>query len=358
MKKKRLLSLISILALLLAALLVYAPGDCQAKEWVLKLAASREGTATYSSAVGISACINKNLSKKGIRMVATPTPGSTGSVKMLPKGGVDLAFTSTWVLRDSYNNTGPFKKKPVSVKALQGWYFGTVIWLPSTKKGNKIKTLHDLVGKKFYPYEGGSGVYAVYRYILTKMKLWDKINIRRLSGMEAADALKMGTIDAVGTYASSGGYAAGGWIRNLDAAAELKLLELSKAEKDMISNMPGLTVVPKAPKAWLTPKNQKNNPQTLWGWSLHYGMFPGPHIPTEVMYQVYKTWIEKADTDLAGVSKIMDVYAHKEGPMNLQLHGIEEAKDIPVHPGVAKYLKERKVWKKHWKIGKLNPGVK
>ena len=352
MRSKHWYLIITVLALMIAF-----TGVAQAKDWTLRLASSKEGTATYSSAVGMSAAINKHLAGKGIKMEATPTPGSTGSVKMLPRGGVDLVFTSTWVLRDSYNNTGPFKKSPVNKKALQGWYFATVNWIPTTKKSNDdVNTLADLKGKKFFPYEGGSGVFAVYKYILEKLGYWKDIDIRQLSGMEAADALKMGIIDAVGTYASASGYAAAGWVKNLDATVDLKVLNPSDKEKSLIGKIPGISAG-LLPNNWLSPKNQKNNPQKLWGWSMHYGMHPGSHVPTDVMYQIYKIWIEKAQSDLAGVSAMMKAYAEMD-PLKIQVRGIEEGKDIPVHPGVAKYLKEKGLWQDHWKIGKLDQGVK
>jgi TRAP-type uncharacterized transport system substrate-binding protein len=36
----------------------------------------------------------------------------------------------------------------------------------------------------------------------------------------------------------------------------------------------------------------------------------------------------------------------------MQVKAIERIPEIPVHPGLAKYLQERGVWQKEWKIGK------
>ena len=88
---------------------------------------------------------------------------------------------------------------------------------------------------------------------------------------------------------------------------------------------------------------------------MHYGFHPGTHLPTEVFYQVYKTWIEKAQEELGPVNAVLKYYA--DHAIDMQLKGIEEAKDIPVHPGVAKYLKEKGLWKDHWIVGKLDSGV-
>ena len=34
----------------------------------------------------------------------------------------------------------------------------------------------------------------------------------------------------------------------------------------------------------------------------------------------------------------------------MQVHGINANPDIPVHPGLAKFLKEHKAWNDKWKV--------
>jgi TRAP-type uncharacterized transport system substrate-binding protein len=74
------------------------------------------------------------------------------------------------------------------------------------------------------------------------------------------------------------------------------------------------------------------------------------------MYKIYKAWLEHAKSDLAATNSLLKVYA--EDPIRVQLEGIGEIPEIPIHPGVAKYLKEKGLWNSAWTVGKLNPGVK
>ena len=288
-------------------------------------------------------------------MVAIPTPGSSASVKIFAKGGADTAYASTWTLRDAYNNTGPFAQSPVEEKPLQGWYYLTAEWFIIVKANNgDIKTLNDLRGKKFYPHPAGTGIFDVYKDVLEKLNLWEEIKVRQIDSAGAADALQMGTIDAVGAVSVLMGKNAPPWIRDIDSRLEIKIISPSAEQKEKIKKMQGLSTGV-IPKDWMRPKNQELNSDDVWGWYIHYGFHPGKNMPTDIMYKIYKTWIEYAKEDLAPVNATLKGYS--ERPLKTQLLAIEEAKDIPVHPGVAKYLKERGLWKDHWIIGELNPGV-
>lgn len=326
--------------------------SAQAEQKILRLGTSKEGTIGYASGVGVTACIKKYL--KDISVEAVPTPGSTASVKIFAKKGVDFAYANTWTLRDAYNDTGPFAKAPITLRPLQGWYWTTADYIISVKAGREdINSLHDLVGKKFFPFVAGTGIYDIYRYVFTKMGTWDKMKLRQVGVRECPDALQMGTIDAIGGYSNMKRLAPP-WARELDARIKIRIVMPTAEEKEFLKGIRGITCRELSNK-WMRPANQAFNPE-VWGWTVNYGFHPGPHLSTAVMYQIYKVWIEHAKDELAPVNANLKLYS--EDPLNQQLAGIEEAKDIPVHPGVARYLKEKGLWKDHWIVGTLVPGVK
>lgn len=324
-----------------------------AKTRIIRLGTSKEGTIGYSCGVALSATIKRNV--KGVSMEAVPTPGSTASVKIFSRGDLDIAYCSTWTLRDAYTNKGPFAKSPIKHRPLQGWYYLTADWIPVISvKEKSISTYADMAGKKFFPFVAGSGIYDVYRAVFTGLGLWDKMKIRQISAMEAADALKMGTVDVLGGYCLDKGQTAPSWMRNLDTRMKIKVLRPAKEEAEKIKRIRGVTFG-KLSNKWMQPKNREINSTDIYGWSIHYGFHPGNDMPTEVMYQIYKTWIEKAKQDLAPVNATLKFATNHM--MDLQLKGLLEARDIPVHPGVAKYLKEKGLWNDTLIIGKLAPGV-
>ncbi|MBU1276184.1 MAG: TAXI family TRAP transporter solute-binding subunit [Proteobacteria bacterium] len=339
----------------ISALLAMGPAVpvSYAKTDIIRLGTSKEGTIGYSCGVALSATIKRNV--KGISMEAVPTPGSTASVKIFARGDLDIAYCSTWTLRDAYNNLGPFAKSPIKRLPLQGWYYLTADWIPvASAKEKDINTYQDMVGKKFYPFVAGSGIYDVYRAVFTGLGIWDKLETRQVGAMEAADALKMGTVDVLGGYCLDKGQTAPSWMRNLDTRTEIKVLRPSKEQMQKIGQLSGITFG-KLSNKWMQPKNRKINSGDIYGWSIHYGFHPGNNMSTETMYQIYKTWIEKAKKDLAPVNGTLKFAS--EHMMDLQVKGLMEAKDIPVHPGVAKYLKEKGLWNNALTIGKLASGV-
>lgn len=320
----------------------------------IRLGTSKEGTAAYASGVGLSASVKKRIDN--ISMEAVPTPGSTASVKIFAKNGLDMAYASTWTLKDAYKNTGPFAKKPINRKPLQGLYWLTADWFVVVKADrNDINSLSDLKGKKFFPMIAGSGIYDVYRYVFSELGIWKKIKTRQIGSMEAADALQMGTLDALGAYSTNRGQNTVSWMRNVDSRLKIKVVGPSPEEKNAIEKINGVSCGDLT-KKWMRPANQKNNPGKLWGWSVHYGFHPGKDMPTEAFYKVYKNWIENCTADLAPVNAILKSFS--VDPISVQLRGIQEAKDIPVHPGAAKYLKEKGLWQENWIVGTLNSGVK
>ena len=353
---KRFFSSGKTLFIILVALLLLGTGVAvvQAEKVHLRLGTSKEGTISYASGVGLSAAVNTHV--PGASMEAVPTPGSTASVKVLAKKGADFCYSATWTLRDAYNNTGPFAKAPIQRKPLQAWYCVTGDWMVITKADrDDIKCLGDLKGKKFFPMAAGTGIYDVYRYVLTQIGLWDNIKMRQVGLMEAADALEMGVVDAIGAYTTNLGNNGIPWVRNIDTRHEIKIIVPSPAEQEAIAKINGITCT-NLSKKWMRPHNQKINSQEIWGWVVHYGFHVAPNVPTEIMYGIYKTWIERAQSDLAPVNATLKFYAEHD-PLAQQVKGINEAKDIPVHPGVAKYLKEKGLWQDSWTVGKLEPGV-
>lgn len=326
-----------------------------AKDYVyrVRLATSKEGSGAYSSGVGMCACVKKYTD---IFMEAVPTPGSTASVKIFASGNVDTAYASTWTLRDAYNDTGPFAERSIRDKRLplQGWYYVPIAYCVITTPKSGINSLHDLAGRRVFPNIAGGGVYDVYKEILTKMGIWDKMEKRQMGFMEAPDALKLGTIEAICAYTVCKGLVGPSWMKNLDNRMDLKIIVPTQEEKEFIRKMSGLTCGRNFNK-WMKPENQARNSGELWGWSFGYGFHPGADMPTEVMYKIYKAWIEHAKGDLAATNSLLKIYA--EDPIRNQIEAISEIPEIPIHPGVAKYLKEKGLWKPSWIVGKLDPGV-
>ena len=326
------------------------------EKYYIRLATSAAGSTGYASGMGLAACVNNWA--KGVHMESVPTPGSTASAKLFGKKEVDTAYLSGWGLAEIYLNMGPFAKKPPERKPYQGFYYAPGHHFIMTKADrDDINSWHDLAGKKVFPTLAAWGWYDGWRYIFTKMGFWDKIKDRQIGLMEAADALQMGNVEAAAGYSLCGGTSTASWIRNIDARVDIKVIVPPQEERKQMMDlrMPGVYYIEDSSNVWLSPRNRKYTPSKFWCWGSAQGWHPGSDTPTEVWYQIFKAWMEHAKSDLADVNAYLKFLA--EDPLGIQVMAIDGAQDIPVHPGTARYLKEKGLWKDYWKIGKLDPGV-
>ncbi len=72
------------------------------------------------------------------------------------------------------------------------------------------------------------------------------------------------------------------------------------------------------------------------------------NLSTEHGYKLFKILIENAK-EIEKVHAMMIDYARD--PLGMQIRAIGSIPKIPVHPGVAKYLKEKGLWQKEWIVG-------
>ncbi len=78
----------------------------------------------------------------------------------------------------------------------------------------------------------------------------------------------------------------------------------------------------------------------------YYGFHVGLEVPENDMYQMLKV-IEKNAAELAKADPGFSQIA-KDMP-GLQRRGVMSAVDyVPIHPGLARYMREKGVWDKKW----------
>jgi TRAP-type uncharacterized transport system substrate-binding protein len=70
-------------------------------------------------------------------------------------------------------------------------------------------------------------------------------------------------------------------------------------------------------------------------------------MPEEVVYKLIKAFYDKRD-DLVKLEAGFSVMA--KDFVGMQVQGISANPDIPVHPGLARFLKEHKAWNSKWKV--------
>jgi TRAP transporter TAXI family solute receptor len=348
--------IIATLMVLATSLLFASAGIAAERAWLMST--SGAGTAGYACTMGLSSLVAKHTKYK---LEAVPTPGSTASVRLFGKKECDFAYQSGWGLSEIYEKYGPFEKVSLPRNPYQGLYYASFEIMAMTKADRKdINSYKDFVGKKVFPNPAAMGWHDLVKVTLDKMGIYQKLEARQLDVMQAGDALKIGNLDVVIGYSTNLGELSVSWVKNIDSLTDMKVVSPSPEEQKQISAMklPGVFYGEKMSYKALTPANvdftKKANPDGIWLFGSYQGWHPGADMPTEVMYQMYKAWMEYA-TEIANVNAYLEYWS--KDPVGMQVKAIDTAPGIPVHPGVAKYLKEKGLWKSNWTIGKLDAGV-
>ena len=345
------MKLLKILNLVLVATMLMSSVASATPIREVRMAAGREGTNIHASMLGIVSVVNPILEPKGIRLVPTTTAGSTASIRMLNRGEVDFAFAGTTDMLEAHSQTGAFATSNLRILPLQGIFYANINALPAVRPDSPIQNFSDMVGKRFFPFDAASSVFQIYRAMFTALGTWDQMEIRQLDAMEVSDALTMGTLDVVGTHATSNGLAAVAWVRNFDAVSDIRFLEPTEEEREILSKIPGFTVQ-QIGNEWISERNRQFNPEKIWALAVHYAFFPSPTLPEDVVYEISKALLENS-AYMVDITAMMRAFHNYGNPLEWTLNGIQEIYNIPVHPGLARYLKSVGAWNDAWTIGEI-----
>jgi len=148
------------------------------------------------------------------------------------------------------------------------------------------------------------------------------------------DALRKGDVVAIGIHGSAGGLPAPGASEIL-AKMDLVIINPSKenAEKIVKAGLP-FRWFPVSAINWSKPMgvDQMFCLSNVLGWHTTPDI-----LPEEAVYRLLKYMIENKE-ELAKMNPYLREFARD--PIGIQVLGISLAPDVPVHPGLAKLLKE------------------
>jgi TRAP-type uncharacterized transport system substrate-binding protein len=158
------------------------------------------------------------------------------------------------------------------------------------------------------------------------------------------DALQAGTIVGAVAYTTAGRSLASYW-RETELRADIKVINPSAEEVKKLTAA-GLAPVEIDPsKAFSKDVGVK----TILGVPLLFAYNMRPDMPEDVVYKMlsafYKERENLAKAD-AGFTPLASDF------VGMQVKGIKANPQVPVHAGLAKFLKEHKAWNDSWKIAK------
>jgi TRAP-type uncharacterized transport system substrate-binding protein len=278
-----------------------------------------------------------------VQPYASPTVG----MKAVMDGNGEIAYTADIGMTQFYKGEGAFKDyKPTKPKIVHTWYAYPMESMMATtaKDADKFKCWKDFSGKPvFYTTAGFMNwnnwrrIYAALGYDFKHVQIDPKSN---------SDALQAGSIVGSATYTTAGRSLAPYW-KETEVRMDIRVINPCPDEVAKLKAA-GLAVVNVEAKDAFS---KDVGPKTLQGVPILFGYNVGPDIPEDVVYKMVNAFYNNKDKLVATDPGFTPMAKDFVG---LQVTGINANPDVPVHAGLAKFLKEHKAWNDKWKIAMAN----
>ncbi|MBW1784550.1 MAG: ABC transporter substrate-binding protein [Deltaproteobacteria bacterium] len=341
MKKIKLVLLLGMSLVLLSSFAL--PDFAAAEKKMLRWGCANPVSYYYKASAFMADFIRRGMPDYDLTIY--PYSSTSANIKSFLVGNLESVYAAEPGFRKLYSFKKPFKGFEPNVKQMpvQGLWIYTmethILTLPKNK--DKFRTWQDLDGKKIF---------------MTKAGYMNNINIHRamedICGLDVthvevdmtkvADALRAGTIDATAAYTTAT-VSLASWLKMLDVASPLQGVNPTPEEIKKLTAAGFAPVKIDIKKAY----TRDLGVDELYGVPFFFGQHFGLNFPTDAVYKLL-TVLEAAAGDLvkleAGFGPLAQDFA------GFQVKGIQSIPEVPVHPGLAKYLKEKGLWDDSWVI--------
>lgn len=298
------------------------------------------GSSGHKALVALSNILNKEMPK--YRISVLPTAGAITTVKGFATNQLDVFYGSNVAYHEFATDTSRFKgfKAHVQRIPVQSFWSNTIeVGLAvHVRNKDKIKKWGDLAGKRVFtgplPFDTRAQTERGLRAL--------KVNFEyvQVDLATAGSQLESGAIDAMTIYTGSES-APPPWLSQASLAADWAALNPSPEEVAELKKS-GFSIVEVDPKVF----HRDVHADKVIELPFFYGFNVGLNLPEADVYQML-TIIEKNAADLA---KVDPTFAQIAKDMKgFERRGVESSVDlVPVHPGLAKWMREKGVWDAKW----------
>lgn len=350
MKKVKLALVLGLTVVLVSA---FALPGAAAEKKMLRWGCANPGSYYYKASAFIADFLRRGVPDYDLTIY--PYVSTTANMKSFLVGNLESVYAAEPGFAKLYAFKKPFagfepNVKKMPVQAVWIYTMEThILTLPKNK--DKFRTWEDLDGKKIYMTKAG---YMNHINIFRAMEDICGLDVTHVEVdmSKVADALRAGTIDATAAYTTAL-VSLASWIKVLDVSSPLQGVNPTPAQ------------IKKLTAAGFTPAkiNMKKaytrdlGVDELYGVPFYFGQHFGLDFPEDGVYRILKV-LEKSAGDLATLETGF-------GPLEkdfagFQVLGIQSIPEVPVHPGLARYLKEKGLWNSSWVIatgGTINAAI-
>ena len=306
----------------------------------IRWATSAVGSAGHKALVVLAELLNKEMPE--YRITVQPTPGAIVTVKGYATGqfdgyyGADIAF---YELRNDSRRFAGFKASMKRQPVQSFWTYTTDMGMAvQVRDKDKYKSWRDLTNKALFtgmpPWDTRAQLERAFD------ALGVKYQYRQVDLSAAGSLLQGGGIDGFSLY-TTGESAVPPWITEASLATDWAAVNPSDTEIAALKKA-GFAVLELKPEVF---KRDVHADKVVL-LPFYYGFHVGLEVPENDVYRML-TIIEKNVAELAKADLSFAQIA-RDMP-GFQRRGVTAAADlVPIHPGLAKYMREKGVWDAKW----------
>jgi uncharacterized protein len=329
-----------IIGFLVAALATSLGATAVAQVKEIPWGTSAVGSAGHKALVALAEVLNREM--PAYRVTVQPTPGAIVSVKGYALGKFEGYYGADIAFYELANDTARFKgfKSEMKRQPVQSfWAFtievGTAI---HSRDRGKIKSWRDLSGKQVFtgplPWDTRAQLERAYAALGVK-HVYKQVDLTAVGSL-----MQSGGIDAFNVY-TNGEATVAPWITEASLAADWAALNPSEEEIAALRKA-GFAITEVKPAVF---KRDVHADKVIL-LPFYYGFHVGMDVPEEDVYRMLQV-IEK---NAATLARTDPGFAQIAANMpELQKRGVQSSIEfVPVHPGLARYMREKGVWDAQW----------
>jgi uncharacterized protein len=308
----------------------------------LRWTTSQVGSYGYTIAAAMAKIAEQALGGE-YTVTVQPYQSPTVAMKAVMDGEGEIAYTADIGMTQFQERVGPFKEyKPTKPELVHTWYAYPMesMMATSAKEGDKFKCWKDFSGKPVYFTQAGfqnwlnwQRIFKALGYDFKHVQIDNKAN---------GDALEQGTIVGSAIYTTAGRSLAPYW-KETEVRMDIRVINPCPDEVAKIKAA-GLAIAEVDAKDAFA---KSVGPTTLQGVPILFGYNVRSDMSEELVYKMIKAFYEKKD---ALVKLDPGFIPMAKDFVGMQAQGINANPQIPVHAGLAKFLKEHKAWDDKWKV--------
>ncbi len=304
--------------LLAVAMFLLSPDCVDARKQFISIGTGGTGGVYYPYGGALAEIWTRHV--ENVQAVAEVTGASVENVKLAHRGETVIGEVMGDVAYEAYYGLGRFKGKPQKIAAMFMMYPN--VYHVVTLKKSGITKMADLKGKRVSVGSPGSGTEYMSSIVLNAIGVpYSSFEVKRLSFVENANALRDGTIDVgiwcVGPPTSS--------IMDLATTHDIRIIPFSQEEIQKVISKYKYYAPYTLPAGTYKGVDEDVVTLSVWNVAICYR-----DLPDDLVYKLTKAVFENTNY-------LIKVYpgARETTPENAVKYT-----PIPLHPGAVKYYKE------------------